>query len=138
MDYRLVELAFQLPATMKLNKGRTKYILRQAMNNILPAQIVNKRRKRRFEVPYASWLRGPWRSKIESLFLQGSCQMEKYLDYFTFRRKLRAYLDGDDRAICTFTLWRIVQTDVWLSVFAGVAPQIPGSPLATNTIIGER
>ena len=40
-----------------------------------------------------------------------------YLNLSSFRKKLRAYLQGDDHAIKTFTLSRILQTEIWLSVF---------------------
>ncbi len=42
LDYRIVEFAVNLPARMKLSKGQTKRILRKAVANRLPEEILSK------------------------------------------------------------------------------------------------
>ena len=57
LDHKLVEFAAALPVELKL-KGRTgKYLLREAMKNVLPKAILH-RPKKGFPVPTESWLRG--------------------------------------------------------------------------------
>ena len=48
MDYRLVEFAFQLADTMKLNDGYTKLSCTRRCRISFPRSIVQDRRKRRF------------------------------------------------------------------------------------------
>jgi asparagine synthase (glutamine-hydrolysing) len=56
LDPRVVELAYALPADLKLHEGRTeKYILRQAFADALPAPIV-QRRKQGMRAPGAECL----------------------------------------------------------------------------------
>ena len=50
LDHKLVEFATQLPVKMKLHGWTTKYVLRQAMHNVLPNEIL-RRKKMGFPVP---------------------------------------------------------------------------------------
>jgi asparagine synthase (glutamine-hydrolysing) len=52
LDYRVVELATQLPATYLIRDGWHKWILRKAMEPLLPANVVWRRVKMGFPYPY--------------------------------------------------------------------------------------
>jgi asparagine synthase (glutamine-hydrolysing) len=56
LDRAVVELAASLPAHMKLRGLTTKYVLKQAMRDGLPRDIID-RRKQGFGVPLARWFR---------------------------------------------------------------------------------
>jgi len=70
MDWRLVCLSFALPAELKIGRGYTKWILREAMNGILPERIRLRRSKIGFNSPMVDWfnrgLGGLARQVIES------------------------------------------------------------------------
>src|SRR6185503_6195042 len=68
LDHKLVEFATQLPVKMKLHGWTTKYVLRQAMRNVLPNEIV-RRKKMGFPVPVGSWLRGAFRYILDDYVL---------------------------------------------------------------------
>ena len=55
-DYRLVEYAFTVPACYKIHNGWTKYILRKAIEDLLPHDIVWRRDKIGFHTPEKKWL----------------------------------------------------------------------------------
>ena len=57
--HELVEFAFSLPASMKINEGFTKWILRKLMSDKLPGDIVWTKRKTGFEPPQREWMRHP-------------------------------------------------------------------------------
>jgi asparagine synthase (glutamine-hydrolysing) len=57
LDHHLVEFATALPSRMKLRGLTTKWILREAVKSILPAEILT-RKKMGFPVPFSHWLRG--------------------------------------------------------------------------------
>ena len=59
IDYRLMEFAFRLPDAMKLDRGVTKRVLREAFKDRLPEQIVNNRQKIGFNTPSSEWYRSP-------------------------------------------------------------------------------
>jgi asparagine synthase (glutamine-hydrolysing) len=56
LDHELIELAARMPSSFKLNGGETKYILKKAMEGILPDDILY-RRKMGFGVPLIHWFK---------------------------------------------------------------------------------
>ena len=56
LDGDLMELAFSMPGHLKIRHGERKWILKQAMRDVLPDSILN-RRKEGFSVPMKNWLR---------------------------------------------------------------------------------
>jgi len=58
LDYRVVELAWRMPAALLSLDGRGKWPLRQVAYRHLPRQLLD-RPKMGFGVPLADWLRGP-------------------------------------------------------------------------------
>lgn len=59
LNHALVQFAFSLPSTFKIHKGCTKYILREAMNDMLPNDIVWRKDKIGFEPPQQQWMQNP-------------------------------------------------------------------------------
>lgn len=55
-DNALLEFAMNLPATFKIRNGVRKYILRDAVKNILPKQILHRTDKIGFQTPEFEWL----------------------------------------------------------------------------------
>ena len=44
LDHRLVELAFRLPASVKVRSGSTKWVLREAARPLLPDAVLDSAR----------------------------------------------------------------------------------------------
>lgn len=59
LDHNLVEFIFSLPALFKIHDGFTKWILRHAMQQSLPASVVWNTKKTGFETPQQQWLQNP-------------------------------------------------------------------------------
>jgi asparagine synthase (glutamine-hydrolysing) len=57
LDHKLMELIAQMPSSLKLHNGQGKYLLKKALEAVLPAEILD-RRKKGFAVPVAEWFRG--------------------------------------------------------------------------------
>jgi asparagine synthase (glutamine-hydrolysing) len=55
LDYRIVELAFQLPSEYKIHGPWQKYVLRQAMPE-LPEEIRFRKDKKGFSTPHEEWM----------------------------------------------------------------------------------
>lgn len=73
LDHELVEFAFSLPAEYKLQAGRQKRILVDAVADLLPPEILH-RPKRGFELPMVAWLAGPLRGRALDLLASGSAR----------------------------------------------------------------
>ncbi|MFT4980080.1 MAG: asparagine synthase (glutamine-hydrolyzing) [Myxococcota bacterium] len=66
LDYRLVELAADIPAQMKVRGRQNKLVLRKAVADWLPAQTVSAPKKG-FGSPVGPWLRGSCRHLLDGL-----------------------------------------------------------------------
>jgi asparagine synthase (glutamine-hydrolysing) len=58
LDHELVEYALQVPPSLKIRRGTTKYLLRRYARRILPPAVVN-RRKMPFYVPLEKYFKHP-------------------------------------------------------------------------------
>jgi asparagine synthase (glutamine-hydrolysing) len=52
LDYRLVELAFRLPVSYLIRNGWRKWILRKSVEDLLPQEVVWRKKKMGFPFPY--------------------------------------------------------------------------------------
>ncbi|MDD3875791.1 MAG: asparagine synthase (glutamine-hydrolyzing) [Bacteroidales bacterium] len=63
LDYRIVDFAFQLPVSYKIDNTGRKKILRDAFRGILPQELYT-RKKHGFEVPLIKWFRKELKDNI--------------------------------------------------------------------------
>ncbi len=70
LDYRVAEFAASLPLHYKLNGSSGKYILKKAVENLLPKSII-KRPKKGFGIPIAEWLKGKLNPLLHDLLAPG-------------------------------------------------------------------
>ena len=56
LDNDLTDYVLSLPSTMKVKYGSKKYLLKKALKDIVPNEILNAK-KRGFDVPYKMWLK---------------------------------------------------------------------------------
>lgn len=115
MDFNVVDWVSPLPAMLKLNGWRKKFLLLQAYRDDLPPQL-HHRPKKGFEVPVGPWLRGPLYKMARGLIEADRC----FCDSFLLKAGLLALLDehrsgGSDHA---FTLWGVVSLLHWQQTHA--------------------
>jgi asparagine synthase (glutamine-hydrolysing) len=82
LDHRLVEFAFSLPDEMKLHRGYSKFILRQAMSAELPGSITWNRAKLGFGMAEQFWLK----DCLE--IMQDSRKLRDFVDVPELRRRV--------------------------------------------------
>ena len=56
LDFRLVELAFQMPGNLKIRNGITKFILKKAVKDLIGNNLAY-RKKQMFTVPVGEWFK---------------------------------------------------------------------------------
>lgn len=109
LDHHLVEFAASLPERMKLRGLTTKYILRRAMKEVLPKEIVT-RKKMGFPVPVGQWLRGDFSHIVDEYLLS-----ERAGERRIFNREYVGELVARHRAGENHTerLWALVNFEIW-------------------------
>jgi asparagine synthase (glutamine-hydrolysing) len=93
LDHPLVEFVTHLPQELKLSKGTPKALLVAALGDLLPAEVVNQT-KRGFTFPWASWLRGPLKERIEDGLSTLSPALQEILNSQIAFKTWQSYLDG--------------------------------------------
>ena len=109
LDHKLVEFATHLPVKMKLRGWTTKYVLRQAMHNVLPKEIL-RRTKMGFPVPLGSWLRGPFRHLLDEYVLGARARERGIFNPSYVRELVVRHGAGESH---TERLWMLVNFEIW-------------------------
>ena len=114
LDHKLVEFTCRLPERLKLRGGTTKYILREAMKNVLPETILS-RPKMGFPVPIGSWFRGAYSSIIDEYVLsERALGRGFFVPEFVRSLVKRHQTGGENHAE---RLWALVNFEIWQRQF---------------------
>jgi asparagine synthase (glutamine-hydrolysing) len=110
LDHALVSYALSLPQHAKIAHGQTKRILKKAVADLLPADIVH-RPKQGFRVPLPEWLAGPLAPWAESRLFSKKAREIDGLD-FTYIAKLW-HEHRTRKADRSFDLWCLLNLFGW-------------------------
>jgi len=115
LDHRLVEYVFSLPLSQKIKNGWTKYILRNAMKDVIPEKIRKRRSKIGFGTPQVRWFR-ELKNEINKIFISKEFKSRKYFNQEEILNKFNEFGEGNsDDYVRIF--WRILNLEIWLETF---------------------
>jgi len=111
LDYEMVEFVMGLPSEWKLKGFTPKYLLKKAMANWLPAEVI-KRPKKGFGVPIAKWVKGPLKELFGDLLSFDRIKREGFLNSEYVNDLLQDHLVNrkDNRK----QLWTLLVWELWL------------------------
>jgi asparagine synthase (glutamine-hydrolysing) len=110
LDHRLAEHVSALPDGLRVRGLRTKWILRQAGRQLLPARI-RKRPKVGFRVPVNEWFRGDMRGFLLDHLKGSSSLTRRYYDAAILDGVLDEHLKG--RQNHEKLLWTLLNLEIW-------------------------
>jgi asparagine synthase (glutamine-hydrolysing) len=93
LDYRLIEFAATLPASMRVQGGTGKAILKKAMERYLPHDILY-RPKMGFVTPVSHWFRGPLVEQAKALATSSTLTRSGWFDMAEIERIVAAHQSG--------------------------------------------
>ena len=111
LDHELVEFAATLPWDFKLHGNDRKHILKAAFADLLPNEIMN-RRKRGFGVPLATWLRTTWRKQAEEALFDSPLFSEGFVERVSLLK-----IWNDHQSSCSdwsYLLWTLLMLSLFL------------------------
>ena len=115
LDFRLVEFAFSLDNILKIRKGETKYIMREAKRDQLPASIVEDSHKIQLSGPDQHWLRGPLKDFALSLREPKNARLSAFLQGDVLRGVIDSFYQANK--LRSEQLWRLLSSEAWLRVY---------------------
>lgn len=110
LDHHVVEFAWRLPLSMKIQNRRGKWILRKILNKYVPNELVD-RPKTGFAIPLDSWLRGPLRDWAESLIDHSRLKSEAILDPIPIITKWQEHIQG--KRNWQYLIWDVLMFQAW-------------------------
>jgi asparagine synthase (glutamine-hydrolysing) len=115
LDHRLVELCFSLDGGRLIARGRTKAVLREALADLLPEPVRERRDKLGFVTPEGKWLRGALGELAADVFASRSVAERGFVDARAARRRLERHRRGQLEA--GMELWRALNLELWARSF---------------------
>jgi asparagine synthase (glutamine-hydrolysing) len=110
LDRELVEFALALPPEMKVRDGTGKWLLKRAVDGLLPSDVVY-RRKQGFGAPVSEWFRGDLGYRAQEEIRRSSLAERGLLDYARIDELWTAHRSG--RANWAFQLWNLYNVSAW-------------------------
>lgn len=114
LDHEFVEYVAMLPDHFKVRGWQTKAVLREALKDLVPREIL-RRRKMGFPVPVGRWLRGKFWPVVEEYVLSPRALDRGLFNLATVRR-----IAGEHRAGVAQhgdRLWLLVNFELWQRIF---------------------
>ena len=109
-----MELAARMPPDLKLRGLKRKYILKRAMEKLLPREIV-WRKKAGFGAPIRSWLRGPLQPMVNDLLSAETIKRRGLFRPEEARRVIDANLSG--REDYNLQVFQLLNLELWQRAF---------------------
>jgi asparagine synthase (glutamine-hydrolysing) len=125
LDRELVDWAASVPLSAKIRGGSTKWVLRKAMEPMLPPAIIS-RPKTGFGVPLRTWMRSDLRPMAEELLAPASVAARGLFDSAQVACLKDDTMSG--RRDGSYTLLGIMAMELWARRFLDVSP----APLRAN------
>ena len=127
LDHELVEYAARVPSHLKVRRGTTKYVLKQAARGIVPDHIVDKPKIGFFHGAMEQWFAGQASGAMRDYLLSGNPRYGEMLDRHAVERLVRDPLGGDGGRRQRLLL-SILMLETWLATYLprALSQQSPG------------
>lgn len=114
LDYRIVEKVLSLPDNYKIDHAQSKFVLRRAMDGILPKAIQNRHDKLGFVSPEEVWIRSNSETFRREI-IEACERLKEIVDK-------EAVLTWYDEKLASkeafgYTFWKIISLGRWMKVF---------------------
>jgi asparagine synthase (glutamine-hydrolysing) len=107
LDHELVELAARMPEEVKVRGGRLKYLMKEAVSDLLPRDLL-ARKKRGFGTPMGAWIKEDLAPLVRNLLSDSVVNGRALFDFPVVRELIASHeanrIDGTDRLLTLLNL----------------------------------
>jgi asparagine synthase (glutamine-hydrolysing) len=114
LDHEFMELAAQIPSSLKLKGREGKYILKKSMEPYLSSKILY-RKKMGFSIPLAQWLRGDLQELFADKIFSSNTVLQDYLNIKTVREMWQKH--QAKTSDFTSEMWAVLFFSMWAERF---------------------
>jgi asparagine synthase (glutamine-hydrolysing) len=114
LNREMIELAGRMPPRLKLHGLTLKYVVKRALENVLPKDVV-WRKKAGFGAPIRSWLRGPLRPLVDDLLSEESVTRRGLFRPAEVKRVIDANFSG--REDYNLQVFQLLGLELWHQTF---------------------
>ena len=120
LDWELAEwVAWNVPPQAKLKGGTTKYILREAMRPLLPAEVLEQK-KAGFFAPIDYWLAVDLCGMVDDLLSEANIKKRGLFNPRAVRRLINEQRKG--REDWSMQIWQLLTLELWMQEFIDECP----------------
>jgi asparagine synthase (glutamine-hydrolysing) len=114
LDQELTALAARMPEAVKIRGGRLKHVMKAALKNVLPPDILD-RKKRGFGTPMGAWLKGDLAPLVRDLLSEESLAARGLFRHAEVKRLIADHdANRDDH---TDRLLSLVNLEIWARIY---------------------
>lgn len=113
-DYKLLEFALRVPERMKVRGTETKWITRQAMGDLLPKEVLTKK-KMGFNPPLPQWINGELRPVIQKFLSAESLERRGIFRPHAVQQLVRDH--QENRRDNALKIWALLMVEVWQRMY---------------------
>lgn len=110
LDHKIVEFTHTIPPLLKLKNLKTKYLLRRAMEGLLPKTILN-RKQHGFNVPFVNWLKGDTKGYIKYILTSDIVRKRGYFKWQSVKGMLDTQFSG--KKDYSFSIFMLLMLELW-------------------------
>jgi asparagine synthase (glutamine-hydrolysing) len=114
LDHKLIDFVTKIPASLKLNRSETKHILKRAVADLVPHEILN-RPKQGFGVPLQEWINQQLRTRIRETLTEKRTRERGYINPEYVDVLLSEHERG--RRDHSVGLWALLMFELWSRQF---------------------
>ncbi|MDZ7357457.1 MAG: asparagine synthase (glutamine-hydrolyzing) [candidate division KSB1 bacterium] len=114
LDYRFVELAASIPGELKMQGKKTKVILKQAMEDLLPHEILY-RGKEGFSIPIKNWLKKELKPLMMDTLASDKLKREGFFNPDYVQQLIKQHLNGAENH--SHRLWALIIFGRWYDLY---------------------
>ncbi len=132
MDHEIVEWLATLPSSFKVRGQEGKYLLKKAMEPLLPPDILY-RKKMGFSVPLARWFRGPLKERVRQAVLGPRLSATGWFNRDYLQHLVDAHQSGDRDY--SAPLWTLLMFEAFLRNVLDESPTIQSQPEGVRLVV---
>ena len=112
LDYRLIEFGLSLPPKLKVHRGISKFLLRSAVSDFVPATRRRDLKKIGLNLPIDTWMRGALKPWLLDNIAGKHLPLYKFANYRFVQKLLKEHMS--ENANHSLKLWDLACTNHWI------------------------